>query len=146
MTDYEEISSKVEVVKVGMRHTKDGFILSVAINPEDAPSDFMRDPVGQRYLAVFVRLNDVDEPVASKEQEDGKHAIRLAGTLCSDPGFQEFLSVNNEVDDMSEMAATVWLRKYLKVASRKELMHDRDARKRLMDIRSEYIEYRRHNP
>jgi len=144
-TDFKDISTKVEVVKVGMRHTKDGHIFSMAINPHDTPAELMRDPVGQRYLAVLVRLNDQDEPVSSKENEDGKKAVALAGTLCHDASFQEWLAATGEIDDMSEAAASVWLRKRLKVTSRKDLKVDDQARRRLDDVRAEFIEYRRHH-
>jgi hypothetical protein len=141
--DFKDISTKVEVVKIGMRHTKDGHIFSMAINPDDTPADFMRDPVGQRYVAVFVRLNDQDEPVASKENEEGKYAVRIAGTLCSDDNFQQWLAINGDIDDATEAAASVWLRKHLNVVSRKELKDNAQARQKLMDVRAEFIEYMR---
>ncbi len=137
--NYEEISTKVECVKIGMRHTKDGHIISFAINPHDTPQSLMTDPLGQRYLAVLVRLNDQDEPVASQEDEDGRKAVALAGTLCGDDKFQTWLAMINEINDATEEAASVWLRRELGVASRKELKNNLGARKKLAAIRDEFV-------
>jgi len=143
MSDIGEISTKFECVKVSMRHTKDGHVFSMAIHPSDTPEEFLRDPVGQRYLAVLVRLDQNDQPIASPDTEDGIKAVKLAGTLCNDEKFIEWLVTIGEIDDLSEDAASVWLRKKLKVHSRRELKTDKEARKRLHDIRDEFIQYMR---
>jgi hypothetical protein len=142
-TNFEEISSKVEVVKIAMTQDKNGYVLKLALNPADAPEDLLRDMVGQRYLAVFVRVNEQDEPVASMEQEEGKKAVALAGTLCADENFQRYLMSENEIDDMTESAASTWLRRYLDIASRKELRIDRSAREKLYGLRTEFVAYLR---
>ena len=141
--DISEISTKFECVKVSMRHTKDGHVFSMAIHPSDTPEDFLRDPVGQRYLAVLVRLDGHDQPVPSPDAEEGARAIKLAGTLCHDKNFIEWLAVTSEIDDPTEDAASVWLRKNLKVTSRRELKTDKEARKRLDAIRNDFILYMR---
>lgn len=137
--DFAEISTKFECVKLGMRHTKDGHVISFAINPHDTPADLMADPLGQRYMIVAVRLNGNDEPVASEQDEEGKKAIRLAGALCSDDKFQEWLVMNQSIDDMSEEAASVFMRQHLGVKSRKELRFNAEARRRLAGLRDEFM-------
>lgn len=141
--DFKDISTKVEVVKIGMRHTKDGHVVSFAINPHDTPQELMADPLGQRYLAVLVRLDHQDQPVPSQENEDGKKAVMLAGTLCRDQNFQEWLAITGEIDEPSDSAASVWLRGRLNVVSRKELKTDKAARDKLFDVREEFIDWMR---
>jgi hypothetical protein len=89
-------------------------------------------------------MDDEGQPVASQSTEEGMKAIRLAGTLCGDEDFQTWLVEQQEADEMSETAASVALRRLLKVTSRKELKTDREARQRLLAIRDEFVaSYRR---
>ena len=138
-TDFNEISIKFEGVKIGMRHTKDGHVVSFAVHPNDTPHDLMADPLGQRYMIVAVRIDGNDQPVASQNTEDGRKSIALAGTLCNDSKFRQWLIISGEIDDDTEMAASVWMRKYLNVTSRKELMHDAKARAKLAGLRDEFV-------
>ena len=102
--DIRDIGSRMECVKLGMRHTKDGHILSVAIHPNDTPEDILRDPVGQRYVAVLVRVNDQNEPVPSQREEEGIRAVKLAGTLCTDPDFQMWMAQQGYAAEPTEQA------------------------------------------
>jgi hypothetical protein len=139
MTDFEELSTKFECVKLGMRHTKDGHVISFALNPHDTPHELMSDPLGQRYLIVAVRIDGNDEPVAAAGDEEGRKAIKLAGTLCSDDKFQQYLTMKQCIDDMSEEAAAAFLRKHLGIASRKDLRHNAAARAKLIGLRDEFM-------
>lgn len=145
MSEIREISTQFEAVKIAMTQDKNGHILKLAIHPNDTPEDIMRDPVGSRYLVVLVRMNEQGEPVASEQSEDGRKAVMLAGTLCSDDNFQEWLSTTGAIDEMTEGAATMWLRKRLGITSRKELKTDREARQRLLGVRDEFMYYMRNN-
>ena len=137
--DYEEISTKFECVKLGMRHTKDGHVISFAINPHDTPQELMTDPLGQRYIIVAVRLDGEDKPVAPEITEEGKRAVALAGTLCGDEMFQEWLCISGETDKYSEEAASVAMRRLLGVASRAELKTNAGARQKLKEIRDNFV-------
>jgi len=139
VTNYEEISTKVECVKLGMRHTKDGHVISLAINPVDTPQELMTDPLGTRYLAVMVRLNDQEEAVPSPTTEDGAKAVRLAGALCSNIEFQSWMATNGFCNDATEDSCAAGLRQLLGIASRKELKVDAVARRKLNDIKSEFM-------
>lgn len=141
--DFEEISSKFECVKLGMRHTKDGHILALAIHPNDTPEEVFKDPLGTRYMIVAVRLNDQNEPVASPDQEEGRQAVKIAGTLCSDSRFQGWLVFSNLVDDIGEEAAAAYVRQFCGVKSRAELKVSKRARERLYTLRDEFMQYMR---
>lgn len=141
--DFEALSTKTECVKIALTQDKNGYVLKLSLSPSDTPEEILRDPVGQRYLAVLVRLNEQDEPVVSKEKEEGDRAVRLAATLCSDGGFQEFLAETGQIDEMADHAAAVWMRKRLGITSRKELKTDKEARQKLLSVRDEFIQYKR---
>jgi hypothetical protein len=138
--EFEEASIRFECRKIGIRHSKAGIILSVAIHPDEMPIDMVRDFLGQRYFAVLVRMNDQDEPVASKDIQEGNKAIKLAGTLCRDEEFQAWMVTIGMAEKPDEETVTEALRIYLGVTSRKELKSNHDARRKLLDLRTEFIE------
>jgi hypothetical protein len=140
MSDVRDVHTQFEAVKVAMSQSKDGHILKLACHPNDTPEAIMRDPVGTRYMIVLVRMDDEGKPVASQQDEEGRKAVALAGTLCADDHFQQWLTINNEIDEANEQAASIWLRKYLGLTSRKELKHDAAARKKLLGVRDEFTE------
>lgn len=138
MEDIREISTKFEAKKIGMRHTKDGHVFYMACHPDDTPADLMQDPLGQRYMFVAVRLDDNDQPVDTPKNEEGRRAVKLAGTLCANEEFQNWLVVSNLADEVNEESATKALRKYLGITSRKELMSNEEARRRLLALRADF--------
>lgn len=140
MTDFEEVSSKVECVKIAMNQDKNGFVLKLSLHPNDTPEDLLRDPVGTRYLAVLVRIDAHEQPVAAPATEEGLKAIKIAGTMCSDYTFQEWMVRKGYAEDMTEVSVAAGMRKILRVASRKELKVDAKARQRLLDLRGEFVE------
>ncbi len=137
--DIKEMSTQFEAVKIAMTQDKNGHILKLAIHPNDTPEAIMRDAVGTRYMVVLVRMDDEGKPVASQQDEEGRKAIALAGTLCTDTNFQTWLVINGEINDGTEQAASVWLRQYLNVTSRKELKFDTVARKKLLGLRDQFV-------
>lgn len=138
MEDIRDIGTKFEARKIGMRHTKDGHIFYMACHPNDTPADLMQDPLGQRYLIVAVRLDDEDKPVASPSEQEGRRAIKLAGTLCHDGEFQMWMVTEGYAEEPTEEAVTKAMRDYLGVTSRKELKTNSEARKRLVALRDRF--------
>jgi hypothetical protein len=145
MSDVREIGTRVECKKIGMRHTKDGHILYLAIHPDDTPHELLQDLLGQRYMTVFVRLNDEDEPVPSKSTQEGMRAIKIAATMCKDESFQNWLCINNLADDMSEESASIGLKEFLGIRSRSELKTNAEAREKFEGLRNDFIEDIRNN-
>ena len=60
--------SSFEAVKVAIKQDKSGYILTLAIHPDEIPSEVMRDFVGARYQVVMVRLNGEEKPM-DREKE-----------------------------------------------------------------------------
>lgn len=139
MEDIRDVHTQFEGVKIAMTQDKNGHVLKLAIHPNDTPESIMRDPVGTRYMVVLVRLGEEGQPVASPQDEEGRKAVKLAGTLCGDEKFQQWLAYSGDIDDMTEDNASAWMRKYLNVTSRKELKTNREARSKLAALRDEFV-------
>ena len=69
-------------------------------------------------------------------------SIRLAGILCRDKKFWEFLHDDSQIIDPTEKEATAWLRDYLGVKSRTELRTNQEARNRLEQINTEFNKWK----
>ena len=52
-----------EGIKTAFRQTKDGYNLTLAVHPDEVPTDLITDFVGSRYMVVMVRLGDDDQPL-----------------------------------------------------------------------------------
>lgn len=131
-----------EAVKMALKQNKDGYVLTMSIHPDEIPDDLMRDFVGSRYQVVMVRLGD-DEMPLDRRDYDGDRAVKLAGVLCREKEFQEFLVQNNEIFDPNETEATEWLRCKVGIQSRSELKTNQDARALLAQINKDYLSWKR---
>jgi hypothetical protein len=81
-----------ECRKVALKQDRTGFVLTLAIHPDESPEELLRDFVGARYACVMVRLQD-DESATAYDNR-----VQKAGMLCRNPEFQEFLMCDNEID------------------------------------------------
>ena len=131
-----------EAVKMALKQNKDGYVLTMSIHPDEIPDDLMRDFVVSRYQVVIVRLGD-DEMPLDRRDYDGDRAVKLAGVLCREKEFQEFLVQNNEIFDLNEAEATEWLRGKVCIQSRSELKTNQDARAVLAQINKDYLSWKR---
>ena len=110
-----------EARKVALKQDRTGFILTLALHPDEVPEEILRDFVGARYACAVVRIQDDESPTPYDNR------VQKAGMLCRDPDFQEFLSCDNEID------ATHLLSKRCGIESRTELHGNADG-KRLFDL------------
>jgi hypothetical protein len=81
-----------ECRKVALKQDRTGFVLTLAIHPDETPEELLRDFVGARYACVMVRLQD-DESATVYDNR-----VQKAGMLCRNPDFQEYLMCDNETD------------------------------------------------
>ena len=81
-----------EARKVALKQDRTGFILTLAMHPDEVPEEILRDFVGTRYACAVVRIQDDESPT----QYDNR--VQKAGILCRNPAFQEFLLCDNETD------------------------------------------------
>lgn len=81
-----------EARKVALKQDRTGFILTLAMHPDEVPEEILRDFVGTRYACAVVRIQDDESPTQYSNR------VAKAGMLCRDPDFQDFLSCDNETD------------------------------------------------
>ena len=104
-----------EAKKVALKQNREGFILTLALHPDEIPDELMRDFVGARYACALVRINDDESPV----QYNNK--VRDAGILCRQPLFQQFLRDDYELAVSNEDEAAEHLCRLCNIHSRTEL-------------------------
>ena len=104
-----------EARKVALKQDRTGFILTLAMHPDEVPEEILRDFVGARYACAVVRIQDDESPT----QYDNR--VAKAGMLCRDQDFQFFLGTD------SEDAAATKLCKHCGIESRTELHGKKEA-------------------
>ena len=132
-----------EGIKTGLKQSKDGYVLTMAVHPDDLPDNLMRDFVGSRYVVVMVRLGDDEQPMNRENEFPGDHAVKLAGILCRDPEFWDWLHKKEWLMETNEKACASWLTSYLDIESRKELKTNEEARHLFNQLRSSFEAWRK---
>jgi len=90
---------------------------------------------------VMVRLNQDEQPMDREAELGGAKAVRIAGMLCRDPKFWEYLHDSLQIIDPSEEEATEWLRTYLNVQSRSEIKSNFEAQSLLDKVNKEFKQW-----
>jgi len=127
-----------EATKVALKQDKTGYILTLSMHPDDIPEELLRDFVGARYQVVMVRIDGNEQPMDRQNEFEAEKAIRMAGLICRDPQFWEYLVEDNQIFEKNEELATGWLRDYLNVPSRSHLKTNPEARKLLDKLFREF--------
>lgn len=104
-----------EAKKVALKQNREGFILTLALHPDEIPDELMRDFVGARYACALVRINDDESPV----QYNNK--VRDAGILCRQQLFQRYLREEYQLKATNETEAAEHLCRMCGIQSRTEL-------------------------
>lgn len=134
-------TSQFEGKKVALKQTKDGHVLTLAIHPDETPDELLRDYVGARYMVVMVRLGDDERPM-TREDYVGAGLVKLAGMLCRDGQFWEFLYEKGMLFETNEESCVEWMKSYLNIASRADLKTNVEAQRALKVINAEYKEWK----
>ena len=114
-----------EGIKTGLKQSKDGYILTVAVHPDDLPDDLMRDFVGARYMVVMVRLADDEKPMVREKRDP---IVSMAGMLCRDPSFWEYIVYSGDYAT-SEEECIEWIKDYFNIDSRTDFKVNEKAKK-----------------
>ena len=122
-----------EARKIALKQDRTGFILTLALHPDEAPEEILRDFVGARYACALVRIQDDESPTQYSNR------VAKAGMLCRDPDFQEFLLCDNETD------AAHLLCKRCGIESRTELHGKVDAKAKFDELLHEFEALRKND-
>lgn len=139
MTEWAEKNTlQFECVKVAMAQDRNGHILKLSIHPNDLPKDLVLDPLGARYVAVLARLNDQDEVVQPKEKSDGDKAVDIAGLLCRNSRFVDWLFDVGYSGARDQHGAIDAVRSICGIKSRAEFRTNDEARERFFELKAEF--------
>lgn len=104
-----------EARKVALKQDRTGFVLTLAIHPDEIPEELLRDFVGARYGVAMVRIQD-DESATQYSNR-----VQKAGMLCRDERFQHYLNAKDEEEAADKLCRA------LQISSRSELHGNRTA-------------------
>ena len=130
-----------EGIKVALKQDKNGFMLTLSIHPDEIPQELVRDFVGARYGVAMVRIDDNQQPLDRRDFEGSKY-VKMSGMLAKNPTFWEYLEDEALVFEKNEDAAVEWLRTYLNIQSRSELMTSPTARALFDKLMKEYTTWK----
>jgi hypothetical protein len=133
-----------ESVKIAMKQDKEGYVLTLRVHPDEVPAALFRDFVGARYQTVMVRLGDNDKPM-NREDALSRDLIRLAGIICREQSFADWLFIQDLIPEPSDQNAVEWLRAELDIQSRSELKENAKARGRFIQINEDYQQWKQQN-
>ncbi len=121
-----------------MAQDKNGHILKLSIHPSDLPKDLVLDPLGTRYVMVLARLNDQDEVVQPRDKSDGDKAVDIAGLLCRNNRFIDWMFEYGRSPERTETGAIEGIRDYCGVQSRKDFRTNDEARRKFFELRDAF--------
>ena len=124
--------------KIAMKQDRTGYVLTLSVHPDEIPEMLVRDFVGARYQVVMVRMSDDNKPMVREQEYPSKDLVRLAGVLCRDPLFHDFLVETGQSFEKSEAAAIDWLRHELNITSRAELKTNQAAATQFRFVHQEF--------
>ena len=133
-------SIQFEGIKVGLKQSKDGYVLTMAIHPDEIPDDLMRDFVGSRYMVVMVRMGDDEKPLDRNNLKTDP-VVSMAGLLCRKPEFWEFVKAYTEQIVLSESECAEWLKSYFDLESRSDFRTNAKARERFLKMKERFDEW-----
>lgn len=110
-----------EAKKIALKQDSNGFVLTLAVHPDEAPEELLRDFVGARYVVVMVRILDDETKLLYKNR------VSQAAVLCKKLDFQMWLDVDSEAQAAAELC------KRLEIKSRSELNGNKKAQE-LFDL------------
>jgi hypothetical protein len=129
---HSDMPLQYECRKIALKQDRSGFVLTLAIHPDELPEELIRDFVGARYACVMVRLKD-DESAT-----DYNNRTQQAGILCRNPLFQTFMGQAYAGKDCDESLTAEALCHECGIDSRTELNGNLSAKYRFDEIVKEF--------
>jgi hypothetical protein len=132
----------IEVKKDGLQQRQNGdWVLRLVVQAADMDQRVTTAPMGTRYQAVLVEVNDDETP---KEQPKSKLDWRdvqpaaQAGIRCAEPRFRDYLAVEHGINTKTAQEAAEAVRNLCGVNSRAMLGVNHKARALWHSIDSGY--------
>lgn len=159
MADNDKHEIAFEALKVGMRQSRDGINITLALHPDDVHPGLMADPIGSRYQVRLVRIGDDEQPVPRRSElnmaglvgqrlheqhketalrQAQRNLVASAGILCRDKAFQKWMFMEGISFEESEDGAVEGLHSFLNIRSRVQLAQSDKARREFFALRKKF--------
>lgn len=115
-----------EARKVALKQDRTGFILTLALHPDEVPEEILRDFVGARYACAVVRIQDDESPTHYDNR------VKKAGMLCREEDFQYYLGTTSEDEAATKLC------KHCGIESRTELYGNANAQAKFDKLVASY--------
>ena len=129
------MAENFEAIKVSIRQNKDGYILTLAIHPDEVPEEILRDFVGSRYAVAMIRIGDDEMPY---ERPKPNTYVQTAAILSKDPAFHRWLDATGSTFSANEEDAAWMICEFCEIQSRADLANNTEAQHRLIDMKKEF--------
>lgn len=88
----------LEVKKDGLTQLQSGnWKLTLTVSPTDMPEGILSAPMGTRYMAALVEVDDTEQPVdRSEDDTPGKRAKKHFEAACHGEEFQHYMRLRME--------------------------------------------------
>ena len=118
-------------------------MISFIIHPEDISPELAAAPLGTNYAIALVEITPGETPAEQPEVEktEGEKAVQMAGILCGEEEFQNWLTFNPKFGGCpngSIIPVAELVRTYCGVSSRAELATNPEARAKWIDLTRDY--------
>ncbi len=147
MSNVRDAAQALECSLMILRKDKDGWVFGFRVHPNDAPRSLLDAALGTRFQMVFFEINDDETYVVPEEVHKGNKAVAVAGQMCREEKFQEWIlrksgmpkavAMDYESEDMESVTANL-LREHLGIESRSDLREDESARSSFKELILEY--------
>lgn len=132
-----------EGIKTGLKQSKDGYILTVAVHPDDLPDNLMKDFIGSRYMVVMVRIGDDEKPVNRENFMKNDPSVSMAGMLCRSSDFWDYVSLTTDDIVSSEGECAEWMKYYFDIESRADFKTNQEARAKFLKFKQGFEEWKK---
>jgi hypothetical protein len=129
-----------ECRKIALKQDRTGYVLTLALHPDEIPEELLRDFVGSRYGCALVRIKDDESPT------EYSNRVKQAGMLCRHPDFQRFMLDSYAANELplTEDETAALLCRLCDIESRTQLNGDVNAKQLFDDLMLEYNEWKLH--
>lgn len=142
--EYEPVNSpsanaiNFECRKLHLKQSKDGFVLSVLIHPNDLPEEVIMSPLMSQYMVAMVRMADNSEPQENKTKTEEERAVTSAAMLCENERFRNWLEAKGVVVDNSKEETIDYVRRFCGIRSRSDLKSNAGARELFKSLKADF--------
>ena len=147
MSEIRDAAITFESQSMILRKDKTSWVLGLRVHPDDMPRHILEAPLGTRFQCVLLEINDDETFVIPDEVRKGKKAVAIAGQMCREEMFQNWMldnwmrdsnRVSVDPDAPVESVTAELLRNHLEIESRSDLLEDEQARDKFRELIKEY--------